>query len=298
MEDMLEIYKQRLNLEYCTFSPIEHEEAIVAIVYRVTEKDGTQLILKIYSRPKDYFREVYFLKYFSDVLPVAKIINVVEPDNETHGAILMQCLPGDLLQSTSLTEKLAYKIGTILAHIHLNRTKYYGDLIDPNSLSLDPRKYFTFKFEEGLMECENHLPHVLLEQCRKYYDTHINLIDSLDGPCIIHRDFRPGNIMIKNGELQGIIDWASARSGFAEDDFCPWELGEWGINSENKKSFLNGYASIRTVPNYESVMPFLRLNRAIATIGFTVKRGTWNNSSARLYKINRDFLDQFVTFYE
>ena len=79
--------------------------------------------------------------------------------------------------------------------------------------------------------------------------------------------------------------------GFAEDDFCPWELVEWTTNSGNKKSFLEGYASVRPVPDYESIMPFLRFNRAIAAIGFTVKRGTWDNSSARFYKVNRDFID-------
>jgi Ser/Thr protein kinase RdoA (MazF antagonist) len=152
----------------------------------------------------------------------------------------------------------------------MKRTDCYGDLVDPDSLSSDPKNNFTFKFEEGLMECENHLPQVLLDQCRRYYDAHVNLLDSVDGPCIIHRDFRPGNIIVNNGKLEGIIDWASARSSFAEDDFCPWELGEWNTNLSNKQSFLKGYASIRAVPDYEAIMPFLRLNRAIATIGFTV----------------------------
>ncbi len=297
MEEMIDLYKGKLNLERCTFSIIEHEDAIVAIVYRVTETNKPPLILKVCSRPQDYFREIYFLKYFSDLLPVAQINNVVEPNAGVHGAILMQCLPGALLKSTELTEGLAYEMGAVLARIHLNRTEYYGDLIEPDSLSLDPRNYFTYKFEEGLEECANHLPETLLDQCRHYYDAHINLLGSVDGPCIIHRDFRPGNIMVNNGKLQGIIDWASARASFAEDDLCPWELGEWTTNATNKKSFLNGYASIRPVPDYEIIMPFLRLNRAIATVGFTVKRGTWDNSSARLYKINREFLDNFFSVH-
>ncbi len=230
---------------------------------------------------------------FKDILPVPKIINLVEPGSDVHGAILMQCLPGDLLQLSSLTEELAYDLGAVLAGLHLNRTEYYGDLIDPDSLSLDPKNYFTFKFEEGIQECADHLPQNLLEQCRQYYDANIKLLDTVDGPCITHRDFRPGNIMVNNGKLEGIIDWASARAGFAEDDFCPWELGEWTTNTGNKEAFLKGYASIRPVPNYEAIMPFLRLNRAIAVIGFTVKRGTWNNSSAKLYNVNRDFLDNF-----
>jgi hypothetical protein len=37
----------------------------------------------------------------------------------------------------------------------------------------------------------------------------------------------------------------------------------------------------------------LRLNRAIAVIGFTVKRNTWNNIHVRPYKFNRKYIDMF-----
>ena len=114
---------------------------------------------------------------------------------------------------------------------------------------------------------------------------------SVDGPCIVHRDFRPGNLLIHNGKLQGIIDWAGARASFAEEDFCSLEHGEWSNNLNIKKSFLSGYASIRSVPDYNRLLPFLRLNKAIATIGFTVKRETWKNSSAPLYQYNRQYLE-------
>ncbi|HXF28491.1 MAG TPA: phosphotransferase [Chlamydiales bacterium] len=133
----------------------------------------------------------------------------------------------------------------------------------------------------------------LLKQCRHYYDTHIDLLASADGPCMIHRDFRPGNVIVHEGKLAGIIDWASGRAGFAEEDFCPLEHGEWPIHPTCKKSFLAGYASIRPVPDYSTIMPLLRLSRAFATIGFTVKRGTWKSSHARVYQSNRQFLETF-----
>lgn len=67
-------------------------------------------------------------------------------------------------------------------------------------------------------------------------DTHINLLDSVDGPCIVHRDFRPGNIIVNEGKIQGIIDWAGARASFVEEDFCPLEFGEWPVTDRSKKS--------------------------------------------------------------
>lgn len=205
----------------------------------------------------------------------------------------MEYLPGTLLKMADFSDRLAYEMGSLLACIHLNRASGYGDLIQPESLNPDPRFHFTLKFEEGLDECSNHLPLQLIEQCRLYYDRNLNLLTSVDGPCIIHRDFRAGNVIVDNGKIQGIIDWSSGRASFAEDDFCPMEHGEWPSHPSSKKAFLSGYATIRPIPDYSTIMPFLRLNRAIATVGFTAKRGTWNGSNSRVYQFNRQFLEAF-----
>lgn len=291
---LITLYQERLDLKNTTFSRIDHDDAMVAIVYKITQHNGTQLILKICKSPNDYLREVYFLKFFTGKLPIPRIIQLVQPDLGIYGAILMEYLSGTLLQTTDFTAPLAYEVGSLLARIHLNRTVGYGDLIFPQDLNPDPRIHFTLKFEEGIEECSKHLPKTMLEQCRHYYDAHLNLLDLVDGPCMIHRDFRPGNMIVYGEKIHGIIDWCSGRASFAEEDFCPLEHGEWSSNSMSKKSFLSGYATIRPVPKYSAIMPLLRLNRAIATIGFTVKRGTWATNNHRPYQFNRYFLESFL----
>lgn len=289
---MEEFYKQHLGLQRTTFLRIDHEDAMVAIVFKVIQPHHKPLILKVCERPNDYFREVYFLKHFAVTLPVPKVIQLVEPTTNVSGAILMECLPGTLLKVEELTESLAHEIGRCLALIHSNRLPGYGDPI--GDLSSDPEAYFTLKFKEGLEECSHHLPVDLIEECRRYYEKHVSLLKSVDGPCIVHRDYRPGNLMVDNGRLQGIIDWAGARASFAEEDFCSIEHGEWTNDPHFKKALLAGYATIRPVPDYARLTSFLRLNKAIATIGFTVKRGTWNNTSARLYQYNRQVLEFLI----
>lgn len=266
---------------------------MVDTVFKISKSNGENLILKISARPNDYFRSVLFLKQFADILPVPKIIQLIEPFREIHGAILMEYLPGTLLKAEELTEGLAYKIGSCLAVIHLNRLPGYGDPVQGN-LSSDPRLYFTLKFEEGLDECSSHLPINLIERCENYFEQHLDLLNDVDGPCVVHRDFRPGNIIVDEGKLSGIIDWAGARASFAEEDFCSFEHGEWLYDPKIKKAFLDGYASIRLVPDYMPIISFLRFNKAIATIGFLVKRGTWKTGGSSLYRFNREFLETLL----
>ena len=65
------------------------------------------------------------------------------------------------------------------------------------------------------------------------------------------------------------------------------------MSSRAKTSFLAGYASIRPVPEYSAMMPLLRLNRALAIIGFTLKRGIWEGSGSKAYQFYRRFLESF-----
>jgi Ser/Thr protein kinase RdoA (MazF antagonist) len=293
MNNLIPLYQQQLKLKNASFSPIIHDDATVAIVYKVTLATGVQLILKICPRSPDYEHELYFLDYFAYTLPIPRIIQTVAPTSSIHGAILMEHLPGTLLNTENCTPDLAYEIGSALARIHSHRVAGYGDITQPSTLSLDPTAYFGMKFEEGLAECSNHLPDSLLEKCRTYYDTHRDLFESVDGPCITHRDFRPGNILIHNGKLQGIIDWSSARASFAQEDFCFFEHGDWSINSINKQFFLSGYASIRPIPDYSTLMPLLRISRALAILGFAIKRELWKTNMAPQYQFNRSFLETF-----
>lgn len=293
MESNLSLYKQRLNLQRAVFSLIDHEDAMVATVYKAINYDLKEYVLKICENPDYLFREIYFLMHFAGTLPVPRIIQIIEPKTHLAGALLMDCLPGTVLKKKDLNDSLALKLGSLLARIHQNRAPAYGDPTSPQTLNLDPSAPFAQKFEEGLAECSGHLPKELIKQARDYFQNRLDLLNSVDGPCFIHRDFRPGNVIVFNEKLQGIIDWSSGRFGFAEEDFCSLEHGEWGTQLSIKKSFLKGYAKIRPIPNYMIIMPLLLLSKAVATIGFTVKRDIWRSTQANLYAYHRRYIEEF-----
>ncbi|MFZ4100261.1 MAG: phosphotransferase family protein [Chlamydiia bacterium] len=291
MKDRLELYQERLHLESAVLRLIDHEDASVAVTYHVELPSREQLILKICPRDPDYHREVYFLERLAGQVAVPKVVKLVPPSAEVDGAILMECLPGALLGHAGLTSALAFEIGRTLAQVHQNRTPGYGDITRPQDLSPDARVHFSLKFHEGLEECAQRLPSSLIDQCREYFQERLPLLLAMDGPCLVHRDFRPGNIIVLNDHLQGVIDWAGGRASFAEEDFCPLEHGEWKIDAASKKGFLEGYASVRAVPAYDAVMPLLRLSRAVATVGFMIKSGRWQDAGAVPYQFNLQYIE-------
>lgn len=294
LNNLISHYRQYLNLQDAIFLKVEHEEAFVAPVYKISLPDNKQFILKICKRQNDYLCEAYFLKFFANKIPVPDIINLIEPTADIPGAILMEHLKGNLLIKSELTKSLACTIGSLLAKIHTHKVGGYGDLTKPHQLNTDPTSYFTFKFEESIMECKDHLSKKLLDKSCDYFNSSTNLLISADGPCITHRDFRPGNILVSEGEIQGIIDWSSARGSFVEEDLFSLELGDWSNNINIKNAFLKGYASVRPVPDYLKMMPLLLLSKAIATIGFTVKTKTWDNKNKDLYQRHLRLLEKIL----
>ena len=289
----LESYKSQLALHSATFTRINHPDTIIAEVYKVVTPDKKPFILKICPRIDDYFREAFFLRQLKGCMPVPQIIATVEPTNSHFGSILMEYMKGELLKDEDWSNDLAFEIGIALAHLHNNRTDGYGDLTKPKTLFREASLYFNEKFQEELDECKGHLPKNLIEKCNTYLDSCQILLANVDGPCIVHRDFRPGNMIVSQGRLQAIIDWASARSGFAEQDFCSIEHFKWAPHSKYKKILLDGYSCIRPIPNYQPIMPLLQLGRSLAVIGYTFKSKTWNNRNSGLYTFNRQFLDSF-----
>jgi tRNA A-37 threonylcarbamoyl transferase component Bud32 len=150
MSDHIALYQQSLNIQGAAFSRIDHDDAMVAVAYKIVKQDSMKLALKICSRTGDYLRETYFLHHFAGKVPVPRIIQLVPPEKDIDRAILMEYLPGSLLKTSDFTGELAYGIGSQLARIHLNCTEGYGDLTRPNEFNQDPRAHFTAKFEERL----------------------------------------------------------------------------------------------------------------------------------------------------
>ncbi len=70
-----------------------------------------------------------------------------------------------------------------------------------------------------------------------------------DGPRALHMDFRPGNVLIWNGKITGLIDLESARGGSADMDFTKMKIYVWDRYPGTKDAFLSADRTVRSLPS-------------------------------------------------
>lgn len=81
MDNFDDLYRRKLNIPQAVFTYIDHEDAMVANVFKISQPKTPDLILKVCSRKGDFLRESYFLSHFADKIPVPKIIQLIEPED-------------------------------------------------------------------------------------------------------------------------------------------------------------------------------------------------------------------------
>ncbi len=274
---------------------IVHDDALSAIVYEVLYNNDETYILKIPFSNARWKRELFCLKLLQDLLPVAKIVREFTPIGAFPGAILMTKFNGLPIKEEELTTELVFAIGEYLAKLHTIKIDCYQDFANSDKTINTPTSILEEYFQESLTECKLIVSHELLAKSEQVFQKLLPNASDLDGPSIIHRDYRPGNILMNNKQtIIGIIDFENAMGGFTQDDFSRMEIMMWTKYPKLRIPFLEGYNSIRKLPNLD-FLPLLKVCKLLGAIGFTVVRKTWNNKHADSYKNNIVMLTSLLT---
>jgi len=160
--------------------------------------------------------------------------------------------------------------------------------------NIDLRKKILDNFYESLSECRGYVESELLEKAKDYILHNLEKINSFDGPCIVHRDYRPGNVIFKNGSIKAVIDFENAMISCSEEDFSAINLLVWDKYPKTKNSFLKGYSSKRKLPDLERTLPVLRVVKILGAIGFTIARKTYNNKHKYIFDSNLNLLKDLL----
>lgn len=292
----LDFYHHYLQLSpKARWSKIQHNHAISsAQVYQIQQDHQENTILKIYPHEQAFENERLFLNTFKEKITIPKLIQAIPAQKNMLPAIYMQALAGDLLSEDTINPEIALSIGQSLGTIHSHTTTGYGYLNQKNQWQSDVQTYIQNKFNESINECAGYFHPETIKDIHHYFTKHRHNLEAVDGPCMIHRDFRPGNILIGDDKLSGIIDWASARSGFAEEDWYSIEQNEWQSIKMHWDCFLKGYQKIRPIPPYQTMMPILSVYRSTAILGFLIQRDTHLTTDQKLFQKHKRIIEHLI----
>jgi Ser/Thr protein kinase RdoA (MazF antagonist) len=194
---------------------------------------------------------------------------------------------------TALTEALIFAMGEYLGKLHNISIDSYQDFAKPDQPIANPLLILEQYFQESMEECKIIVSSELLKQSEQNFKRFLPDLNDFDGPNIVHRDYRPGNVLMDDKDIVGIIDFENAMASFAQDDFSRMEMLVWPTYPTLKESFLQGYKQVRRLPNLE-FLPLLKMCKLLGAIGFTIARGTWNNKYSHIYNNNLKLLVQLL----
>jgi Ser/Thr protein kinase RdoA (MazF antagonist) len=285
--------KFHLKDKILKYQKISHRDSLSSDVFKIDLKKDKKVILKVFFKEEKWKREIYFLKLLKDFIKVPRIFEITPSEKDQKPAVLMEFLEGEVIFLENLDSEISFKLGELLAVLHNFPAKKYEDIAKKTKNPINGKKLFEKSFQEHFLECKNHLSKDLLKKIEDFYTLNIEKLENVDGPCVVHRDFRPGNVLVKESSIVGLIDFENSLFNFAEEDFSQMEHLVWEKYPKTKEFFLKGYKNIRKLPDFERILPLLRINRALGSIGFTIERNTLKTSHKFVFEENLKFLNNF-----
>ncbi len=249
-------------------------------VYLVTnfDKKDEKVILRInHNKGIGLYREQWAMeKVSAQEVPVPKIISL-NTTKDSKGKTLTFCIEeylegknlSDLLdEGISDQDKRLYglKAGKILAKIHKVETKGCGQFVT-NGIS----SYETLK--ESMQQHKD--KQTLLETARsvdlnkQIVEKAVEIVDGVkteESPHLIHIDYAPKHIFVKNKEIVGVIDFEICLSGTASMDINRWRSQD---NRISLGYLIDGYEKVRKLPsNFWGEMFIVQVHSALRTMLF------------------------------
>lgn len=277
MQDKLKKYYDIFELNVKRFDTVTESNS--SNVYILTLEDGKKVVLKIPFNSQKLEREKKALELLRDKVPVPELIKYYNGDNLISGALLISYINGTPLAG-NVTEELAYQMGIMLAKIHNIRLKKYGEIEtegekDKQSVYLDNVKIM---YTKNKVFCEKVMNSRKLSACDEIFNYYFSKLPIPEEPCLLHSDYRMGNILVNGSKVVGVIDFEVANGGAADEDFSILESEVFNVYAGTRESFLEGYKSIKKLPDLDNTLPFYKFLTAFTRIGWCVKRGKTNEN--------------------
>ncbi|MCK4607880.1 MAG: aminoglycoside phosphotransferase family protein [Gammaproteobacteria bacterium] len=210
-----------------------------------------EYVVRINRHEQDFQKDIYAYQHFGDLLPIPKIVKEGRYDNEYYYSIASKCqgVTHDKLDIKSAKDILPELIKTIEAMrlINVKNQKGFG-LMDKNGVGrndswrLALTAFYNHKFPE--IDVQQLFDKSILD--RAFFDACFNQLFNLfayipEEKHLVHGDFGFDNLVVDEGKITGILDWAESKYGDFLYDIA-W-LDFWSSNEiEYAKEFKSYYA--------------------------------------------------------
>lgn len=177
--------------------------------------------------------------------------------------------------------KLAFQAGKILAKIHTVKFDKYGwiigDKIRPSfERWIDFMKY-DIQYKIKKLKTIPRLSKFILKNANAYIKENINRLDFDPTPSLIHKDYHLSHIIVKDGKINGIIDWEWALSGDKLLDFIKPHNLMFNKYPKMIKPFYNGYNQIKSFsPEQEKRFEIYNIISLVGMVNFAYERRNKN----------------------
>ncbi|ALC85105.1 phosphotransferase [Bacillus sp. FJAT-22090] len=272
MENIQKVIKQ-FKLPILSIDTVP--ESFSSEVYKIQLINKKNVYIKIPFSKDKLFREYKMLIKLKNYMSVPTVLDYWEGDETVTGALLLEEIIGVPCLGR-IDFQLAFQIGVNHAMLHALSMPVYGAETENGFKPLENNDWRNF-IQQTFIKFEKHtrleLPNDLYEKSIRHFELIFPTLPAPDGPCIIHMDFRPGNILIHDNKVSGIIDFESARVGSTEIDFAKINRDVWCKYEGTRDAYISGYESIRPILNLDSILSFYSFYDAFNSIGWCRLRG-------------------------
>jgi aminoglycoside phosphotransferase (APT) family kinase protein len=216
--------------------------------YKIRLKESEQkFVLRIYPKnDRSWHKEFALQNTLKNYLPVPEMYYLNEDKLIIDKPFsIVQFLDGITLDkylegNNCISESLAQKIGETLAVIHQIESK---GLLEEDSQHKDGLplilSWYDYLLNHRAVE---RLGAVVIDKLKIIIQEHNELLGQLAHNFVFsHGDFRPANIMVKDGRLTGVIDWEFALSAPDYFDIGQFTRYKEHMSDKAKNRFISGY---------------------------------------------------------
>lgn len=182
----------------------------------------SKAVLRVYARGRAPCRlECQILRMLEGAVPVPKVL--LDGSNHDLPFLVLNWVEGQTLdevlrKGSGETPSLATDIGTTLAAIHAHTFLDAGFLADglqvTEPINMGAAGFHSFADPALAGRAGDRLGTERLTRLREFIDWAVpHLEKQTVQPCLVHSDFNPPNLMVRDGHVTGVMDWEYAHAG-------------------------------------------------------------------------------------